>query len=151
MKKFALLFLALSTLALPAAFASSSDWDHDDRDDKCRGDLMRVDCRFHNVENHPGVDYCNASAVYCAKDKTISDVEFGVSCDDQTLYSDRGTYAPVDLTKDRITPKTAAWPALEISPQYALLKSGVYDDGATLDTHFGRMRGVCYVRDLKKW
>ena len=107
---------------------------------------FRVDCRYHNVEKYPGVRFCYSSSLYEVnyESKSIGEIHFGIGCDNQTLYDDKGKYAPGETTLDRISPPRAATPAVEIKPQYALFQEGVYESTADI-LGLGRMDGRCYV------
>lgn len=110
--------------------------------------LMRADCRFHNTEEIPGVGFCYASTIYLlGRSGALYDIHFGVGCDYQTVFDDMGSHIPVDTTKDRLIPRTAAIPALEVTPQGSLKMDGTYS--STLDLHLGRMAGHCYVRPFE--
>lgn len=117
-------------------------------EDKDMSKFMRVDCRYHNVEKHPGVDHCYASAIYKPGDKKYSHVRFGVGCDQQTIYNDTGR-VHIEQVGERISPLTAAFPGVEIFPQGALSNPGTYE--SVLDIRAGRLVGTCYVHRLGGW
>ena len=108
----------------------------------------RADCRYHNVEQLPGVGFCYASALYLVdpQSKALSQIQLGVGCDYQTLYNDEGRSQPQEAISDRFAPPTAATPAVEVTPRRAFSEPGTYS--STLDSPFGRMSGTCYVQLL---
>lgn len=122
------------------------DPDQDDgKPDHDNSERFRVDCRYHVNGTISGVNFCYASATYRVEEKEFSNVKLGVGCDGQTIFNDRGRIAR-ETVGERISPKTAAVPAIEIAPQYSLAKSGTYE--STLDLSKGRVAGTCYVHQI---
>lgn len=122
--------------------------DPDQDEGKDMSKFMRVDCRYHNVEKHRGVNHCYASAIYIPGDKKYGHVRLGVGCDQQTIYNDAGR-VHIEQVGERISPPTAAFPGVEIFPQGALSNVGTYE--SVLDVRAGRMIGTCYVHRLGGW
>lgn len=116
--------------------------DHDDHD---RKKYMRVDCRYHNEEGIPGIGHCYASAIYIPTEHGYKNVKLGIGCDYQTIYNDKGRVHTESLG-ERLSPETAAFPAIEISPEGSLASVGTYE--SVLDTRAGRMAGQCYVHKV---
>lgn len=108
---------------------------------------MRMDCRYHNVEAHPGVKFCYANAAYRLQGRTPQQIRFSVGCDYQTIYNDAGVHSPIDTQGDRISPPEAERPALELLSEKAIETEGSHR--SVLDTSFGRMEGVCFVRKIE--
>ena len=116
------------------------------------GTPFRVDCRYHNVENIPGLGQCYASATYTVQTPAVdgdervepvfTDVFFGVGCDALTIFNDRGRIHQ-ETVGERISPITSAFPAVEIIPEDALTAEGTYE--SVLDIKQGRLEGKCYV------
>jgi hypothetical protein len=108
---------------------------------------FRLNCRYHNQEQHHGAHFCYASAVYRfdPETSTYSNLHLGVGCDHTTLYNDDG-YLTVETTLDRLSPLNSAVPGVEVFPQGQLSTEGTYT--SMLDIPFGRMQGLCYVRYL---
>ena len=133
MKKVALFAIVAATFCSSMVFAQETAY--------------RVDCRFHNTEALPGVKFCYASATYDVDDSTeaVTAIHLGVGCDNETFYDDSARITPTEVGTDRISPPTAAVPALEIpNNSGGLTRAGVYQ--STLDIlNFGRMDGRCYV------
>jgi len=126
------------------------DQDQDDKYTK-----MRVDCRYHNDKGDDkgkeSVRFCYASAIYTPKTDneygTVSynNVQLGVGCDQQTIYN-HSARVHTETVSERISPQTAAFPAVEIFPQGALMHTGTYE--SVLDIRAGRLNGVCYVHEM---
>lgn len=133
------LFVASCGLVLLMAQAGANDG------------AFRVDCRYHNDEGLNGIEHCYASAIYRARVNTetadggirYSRVKFGVACDEETIYNNSGRVQH-ETTSVIISPKTAAFPAMEIEPADALIHYGTYE--SILDLRDGRLSGSCYVR-----
>ncbi|MGZ5280032.1 MAG: hypothetical protein ACXWC9_08825 [Pseudobdellovibrionaceae bacterium] len=126
------------------------DQDKDDKNDKngpkrCE-QTMRVDCRYHNVEDIHGIKFCYASAIYSPGEHGYEDVRLGIGCDSQTLFNDMGR-VHTETVGERISPATAASPAVEIFPQGALSHGGTYE--SVLDLRSGRLTGTCYVHKVR--
>ena len=109
--------------------------------------FFRIDCRYHNVERNPGVTFCYASAAYRFKDGRPEDVEFGVGCDNQSIFNDRGR-VQMETTLDRFSPFRSATPAVEVFPQGQLGIEGTYT--SELDIFLGRFVGLCYVHKMEE-
>lgn len=132
--------------------------DDKDQDNKCvKAPTMRVDCRYHNDKDDDKVKesqvrFCYASAVYTPEaDEDDGELEYknlqlGVGCDKQTIYNNSAR-VHTETVSERISPPTAAFPAVEIFPQGALLKTGTYE--SVLDIRAGRLAGVCYVHEIE--
>lgn len=134
--------------------------DDDDKDDPGQDNIcykphtMRVDCRYrsesHSLIENGGPKFCYASAIYKPVGvgvlTTYKNVVLGVGCDSQTIYNN-SAWVHLETVGERIAPKTAAFPAVEIHPQGALATSGTYE--STLDVRAGRLNGVCYVHPIE--
>jgi len=127
--------------------------DKNDKDDKNGHDrpkrceqTMRVDCRYHNVEDIHGIKFCYASAIYSPGEYGYENVRLGIGCDSQTIFNDMGR-VHTETVGERISPVTAASPAVEIFPQGALSQSGTYE--SVLDLRAGRLTGTCYVHKVR--
>ena len=122
-------FLVLAFLMTASAFAQNT----------------RMDCRFYNI----GVSlpqFCYSSATYDVTNGVISDasVQFGVGCDQQTVYNNSGTVQPILTIADHIRPATAATPLVELVPSNSLAITGTYT--AKLELSSGTLlNGQCYV------
>ena len=114
-------------------------------------DPHRVDCTFFNSAPI-GVSYeadsstpvfCYASATYDADLLfNITDLHYGVGCDNETLYDDSARHFWAD-SNDWIVPPTAATPKLSIpalTQDAGLAQTGLHD--GTLVTIFGTMTGT---------
>jgi hypothetical protein len=101
-----------------------------------------LDCRYHNIENTPGVKFCYATACYQLSEGKIKNIQMKVGCDHKTIYSDKARLG-IELTLDRFSPEGSATPGLEVFPQGQLLSEGTYN--SVLDIYEGRLRGLCYV------
>lgn len=126
-----------------------------DQDQDGKTHTMRVDCRYHNDKDDDkgkGVKFCYASAIYSPETDgeygTVSytNIQLGVGCDQQTIYNNSAR-VHTETVSERISPQTAAFPAVEIFPQRALLKTGTYE--SVLDIRAGRLAGVCYVHEIE--
>lgn len=126
-----------------------------DQDQDVTTPTMRVDCRYHNAKGDDkeyGAKFCYASAVYSPvtsdEDGSVSytNLQLGVGCDQQTIYNNSAR-VHTETVSERISPKTAAFPAVEIFPQGALMTSGTYE--SVLDIKAGRLAGVCYVHPIE--
>ncbi len=113
---------------------------------QCQKKMMRVDCRYHVNEDHHSPKFCYASAVYTPTQYGYDEVRFGVGCDSQTMYNDSGR-VQVETVSERISPPTAAFPAIELFPEGALANTGTYE--STLDISTGRLPGTCYVHEVQ--
>lgn len=121
--------------------------DQDDGEDKPKQEerqKLRVDCRYHNEENIAGIGHCYASAIYVPEENGYSHVRLGVGCDYKTIYNDQGR-VHVEQVSERISPRTSAFPGVEIFPQGALREEGTYE--SILDIRAGRLSGTCYVHN----
>lgn len=130
--------LRMSLFALAAMLVASGAMADD-------GALKRVDCRFHDPENAVSVNHCYASATYRLHEWGIDEVNFGVACDFQTIYNDSGRIHPEEVSV-RISPPTAAFPAVQIMSPHALTVNGTYT--SKLDIREGELEGTCYVHDF---
>ncbi len=122
---------------------------------------LRVDCRFygeekreegrheeahHEQEKMPF--FCYASAKYELHGKYITNISYGVGCDNETLYdSCTGTSEPQDLASDTIRPKTAMSPAIRLSPQGTLQTPGTYPAQLQLASQTLN-NGLCSVSEI---
>ena len=109
---------------------------------------FRADCRYHNIENIPGVSFCYGSALYdvAAGTGAISNIRMGVGCDYQTIFNDGARSEPQEAVSDRFSPMTSSTPAIEVRPKGSFSVQGTYP--SVLDTSHGRMEGTCYVQML---
>lgn len=134
------------------------DDDKDQDNNKCvKAPTMRVDCRYHNDkggdkdQEHGGVKFCYASAIYTPETDeeygttNYTNMQLGVGCDQQTIYNNSAR-VHTETVSERISPPTAAFPAVELFPQGALLKTGTYE--SVLDIRAGRLSGTCYVHEM---
>jgi hypothetical protein len=112
----------------------------------CQKKMMRVDCRYHANGDHHSPKFCYASAAYTPTQYGYEEVRLGVACDSQTMYNDSGR-VQTETVSERISPLTAAFPAIEISPEGALANTGTYE--STLDISTGRLPGTCYVHEAQ--
>jgi hypothetical protein len=108
-------------------------------------EFYRVDCRYHNIEELKEIKHCYASAIYRPHERGYSQVQMGVGCDSQTIYNDRAR-VHIEEVGERISPRTAAFPGIEIFPKSALSHPGTYE--SILDIRAGRLSGICYVHRL---
>ena len=132
------------------------DQDYPDQNNACyKPHTMRVDCRYRAetnglTENGGGPKFCYASAIYKPQgtgvSATYTNVVLGVGCDSQTIFNN-SAWVHTETVSERIAPKTAAFPAVEIFPQGALAATGTYE--STLDVRAGRLNGVCYVHPIE--
>src|SRR5688572_18950472 len=98
--------LTISALTLTVCLGMTAA-QADERDEQ-RATRFRTDCRFygdeHRDNNHRGPKFCYASATYEVKYDKVEGIKFGVGCDRQTIYNDRGITAPQERVSDGIRP-----------------------------------------------
>ncbi len=121
-----------------------NDGDHKRHDDDKMAGALRVDCRYHNEEKIGGIGSCYASALYVPTENGFKNVRLGVGCDFKTIYNNDGR-VQTETLGERISPKTSAFPGVEVLPQGSLRNVGTYE--SVLDIRAGRLAGTCYVHD----
>ncbi len=133
------------------------------KDDDCRKDEDDRKCDPKDIQGGKDDDCWKDDDKKCddrekdCKDKDDKDgkksrisythISMGVGCDNETIYNDAGRVQREELG-ERISPKTSAFPAIEISPKNALANVGTYE--SVLDISAGRLSGKCYVHKLSE-
>ncbi len=102
----------------------------------------RVDCRFYSEDSK----FCYASAIYNIYQNELKNIRYGVGCNYETIYNDKGVSTPISTVSDGLRPRTAALPRVEIIPQDSLKHPGTYT--SRLEISSGKITdGVCYVNE----
>jgi hypothetical protein len=134
--------IVLTTLSLLASVSSFADTPTTTPDPTSNSNRMRVDCRFFGTSSSCP-RFCYSSATYTVNGLQLSNIQYGVGCDYQTIYNDKGTPDPQDTTLDKLRPITSAIPQINLLFQYALRVEGTYKSRIDLST--GSLEGLCYV------